>query len=144
MENNWVLLQGHLCHTPNYAATRKGLHKVSFRLAVPRAMRTNRSALNVSSAEWLEPKLAELPPFNAKSDYVTVIIIGKPAWDFKQLDLQAGAAVRVEGRLRSWDVFPEPSESSDNASQGVPQLERRDYHLEVIAEKVDPLNDLPQ
>jgi len=146
MQNNWVMLQGLLCHTPNYASTRKGLHKVSFRLAVPRPVRAfiPPPAIPSPKADG-QVTTAELPPpISVKSDYVTVIIIGKPAWDFKQLDLQAGAAVRVEGRLRSWDFFPEQAEpSSDPATaEASPQDSRHDYHLEVIAEKVDPLDGI--
>jgi hypothetical protein len=143
MQNNWVLLQGHLCHTPNYASTRKGLHKVSFRLAVPRFARAVASTPTAPSSETegLVPA-SELPSPIIKSDYVTVIIIGKPAWDFKQLDLQAGAAVRVEGRLRSWDFFPEQTEASPVLATSPAQDSRHDYHLEVIAEKVDPLDSL--
>ena len=145
MPNNWVLLQGLLCHTPNYASTRKGLHKVSFRLAVPRPVRafTPPPAIPLPEADG-EMTTAELPPSSVKSDYVTVIIIGKPAWDFKQLDLQAGAAVRVEGRLRSWDYFPEQMESSSEQAEpsASPQDSHRDYRLEVIAEKVDPLDGI--
>jgi single-stranded DNA-binding protein len=145
MQNNWVMLQGLLCHTPNYASTRKGLHKVSFRLAVPRPTRSSAptTAMPSADAESLGTA-AELPSPNVKSDYVTVIIIGKPAWDFKQLDLQAGAAVRVEGRLRSWDFFPDQAESSlDLAAATEPsQDSRHDHHLEVIAEKVDPLDGI--
>jgi hypothetical protein len=154
MQNNWVLLQGRLCHTPNYSSTKKGLHKVAFRLAVPRPPRTT---AGIPSAQPFEPANdsadSVLPPLGSTSDYVTVIIIGKPAWDFKQLDLQTGAAVRVQGRLRSWDVFPEdarPPDSSvdapvrDNPDSSEPNASRsvvRDCHIEVIAEKVEPLND---
>jgi single-stranded DNA-binding protein len=145
MQNNWVLLQGHLCHTPNYASTRKGLHKVSFRLAVPRFARAVASTPTATSSETegLVPA-PETPSPTIKSDYVTVIIIGKPAWDFKQLDLQTGAAVRVEGRLRSWDFFPDQADSSAVPVTPVAtsQDSRHDYHLEVIAEKVDPLDGL--
>ena len=145
MQNNWVLLQGHLCHTPNYASTRKGLHKVSFRLAVPR---TARAAISTPPASSLETDgfviAPEAPTYLTKSDYVTVIIIGKPAWDFKQLDLHAGAAVRVEGRLRSWDFFPEQAESPVESlpPSASAQDSRHDHHLEVIAEKVDPVDGL--
>ena len=145
MQNNWVLLQGHLCHTPNYASTRKGLHKVSFRLAVPRPTRAAVStpAATPTETEGLAPA-PEIPSPTIKSDYVTVIIIGKPAWDFKQLDLQAGAAVRVEGRLRSWDFFPEQAETTSDPVPGISPTQdaRHDYHLEVIAEKVDPLDGI--
>jgi hypothetical protein len=145
MQNNWVMLQGLLCHTPNYASTRKGLHKVSFRLAVPRPTRSSAPtpAMPSADAESLGTA-AELPSPNVKSDYVTVIIIGKSAWDFKQLDLQAGAAVRVEGRLRSWDFFPDQAESSLDlaAATASPQDSRHDHHLEVIAEKVEPLDGI--
>jgi single-stranded DNA-binding protein len=145
MQNNWVLLQGHLCHTPNYASTRKGLHKVSFRLAVPRFARAVASTPTAPSSETegLVPA-PETPSPTIKSDYVTVIIIGKPAWDFKQLDLRTGAAVRVEGRLRSWDFFPEQAETASDPVPGISPTQdaRHDYHLEVIAEKVDPLDGL--
>lgn len=145
MQNNWVLLQGHLCHTPNYASTRKGLHKVSFRLAVPRPTRATVTTTTTPSIET--EGLAPAPEISSptiKSDYVTVIIIGKPAWDFKQLDLQTGAAVRVEGRLRSWDFFPEQADSSAESATPAAssQDSRHDFHLEVIAEKVDPLDGL--
>ncbi len=39
MRNYWVLLKGLLSHTPNYSSTKKGLQKVSFRLAIPRLPR---------------------------------------------------------------------------------------------------------
>lgn len=145
MQNNWVLLQGHLCHTPNYASTRKGLHKVSFRLAVPRPTRSSALPPTLPSSDAEGPATTtELPPTSVKSDYVTVIIIGKSAWDFKQLDLQAGAAVRVEGRLRSWDFFPEQMEVVSEPAAPTASLHdsRHDFHLEVIAEKVDPLNGI--
>jgi hypothetical protein len=145
MQNNWVMLQGHLCHTPNYASTRKGLHKVSFRLAIPRPMR---AVVSTPMAPGLETEdlapTPETPTPTIKSDYVTIIIIGKPAWNFKQLDLQAGAAVRVEGRLRSWDSFPEQADvvAESSTPAATSQDSRHDHHLEVIAEKVDPINDL--
>ena len=146
MLNNWVLLQGLLCHTPNYASTRKGLHKVSFRLAVPRPVRAFAPppAIPPPEADGQVTTAGLPPPIGVKSDYVTVIIIGKPAWDFKQLGLQAGAAVRVEGRLRSWDYFPEQMESSSKQAEpsASPQDAHRDNRLEVIAEKVDPLDGI--
>ena len=146
MQNNWVMLQGLLCHTPNYASTRKGLHKVSFRLAVPRPTRSTAPTPTMSSSEADGLVTAsDFPSPNGKSDYVTVIIIGKTAWDFKQLDLQAGAAVHVEGRLRSWDFFPEQMEVASEPVVPTTSLHesRHDHHLEVIAEKVDPLDGIP-
>ena len=154
MQNNWVLLQGRLCHTPNYSATKKGLHKVAFRLAIPRPPRSPAGTPPPPPPEpESDPADSALPPLSSHSDYVTVIIIGKPAWDFKQLELQMGAAVRVQGRLRSWDFFPEDArrsdapvmdaESRDDASAKEPSGSHptsRDYRLEVIAEKVDPLD----
>ena len=160
MPNNWVLLQGRLCHSPNYSATRRGLHKVAFRLAVPRPPRaTTGMPIDHPPEPTSHPAGSVLPPLGPNSDYVTVIIIGKPAWDFKQLDLQTGAAVRVQGHLRSWDVSPEDVRTSGahrsdaQSSEGVLQDDGnsgeakgihpmpRDYRIEVIAEKVDPLND---
>ena len=165
MQNNWVLLQGRLCHTPNYSATRKGLHKVAFRLAVPRPPRTT---VGLPSDQVPCPPSnftdVVLPPLGSNSDYVTVVIIGKPAWDFKQLDLQTGAPVRVQGHLRSWDASPEETRTNDAHGSDarddppgtdVAVLDERDsdesksnhpnpreYRVEVIAEKVVPLNDI--
>jgi hypothetical protein len=166
MQNNWVLLQGRLCHNPNYSATRRGLHKVAFRLAVPRPPRTIAGMPPTDQPSWPPSDFTDivLPSLGPNSDYVTVIIIGKPAWDFKQLDLQTGAPVRVQGHLRSWDVSPEdvrtnnthgndvrndvPSsdaavldESDSGESKGTHPMPR-EYRIEVIAEKVMPLNDI--
>lgn len=144
MQNNWVILQGRLCHTPNYSATKRGLHKVAFRLAIPRPARTTSSVPPPPGPDNLST--APLPTLSPDSDYVTVIIIGAPAWEFKQLELRAGAPVRVQGRLRSWDVFPDQSESTGNLAaptmppEGKPNS-RRENRIEVIAEKVDPLDD---
>ena len=143
MQNNWVLLQGRLCHTPNYSATKRGLHKVAFRLAIPRPPRTSGSASPPPVPEHLAP--APLPTLSPDSDYVTVIIIGAPAWEFKQLDLQVGAPVRVQGRLRSWDL-PDQSKSPADPEEPIASPERtltsrRGNRIEVIAEKVDPLDD---
>lgn len=154
MQNNWVLLQGRLCHIPNYSATKKGLHKVAFRLAVARPSRSLPGTFAAQPSEIASATTdLEVPPLSAHSDYVTVIIIGKPAWDFKQLDLQMGAAVRVRGHLRSWDYAPEetqttdaPAQESESSADSISgdstdkHLAARDYRLEVIAEKVDPLN----
>ena len=157
MQNNWVLLQGRLCHNPNYSATRRGLHKVAFRLAVPRPPRAT-AGMPIDQSPEPPSYSADffLPPLGPNSDYVTVIIIGKPAWDFKQLDLQTGAAVRVQGHLRSWDVSPEDARTNDAhraedtvQDDGDPGEAKRihpmprEYRIEVIAEKVDPLNDAP-
>ncbi|MBI3913123.1 MAG: single-stranded DNA-binding protein [Chloroflexi bacterium] len=145
MQNNWVLLQGRLCHTPNYTSTKKGLHKVAFRLAVPRPPRSAAGTpASPMPTEDLEHTAILRLSSGHDADYVTVIIIGKPAWEFKQLDLKEGAAVRVQGRLRSWDI-PADSDSESPASEmetapPTPRhVPRRDYRLEVIAEKVDPL-----
>ena len=82
-------------------------------------------------------------PTGSEADYVTVIIIGRPAYEFQQLDLQMGAAVSVQGRLRSWDAPREETPLDDrleaNAQPGEKRVPRRDYRVEVIAEKVDPL-----
>lgn len=169
MQNNWVLLQGRLCHVPNYSATRKGLHKVAFRLAIPRPPRAT-VGMPAESAVWPSHEVAGgmLPPLGSHSDYVTVIVIGKPAWDFKRLDLQMGAPVRVQGHLRSWDVSPDDAsqkiarcadargngtrdpvaraaapildESAGEESKS-PHATPRDYRIEVIAEKIEPLDD---
>lgn len=165
MQNNWVLLQGRLCHTPNYSATRRGLHKVAFRLAVPRPPRTT---VGMPSDQVPCPPSnftdVVLPPLGPNSDYVTVIIIGKPAWDFKQLNLRMGAPVRVQGHLRSWDVSPDDARTNDvhgsdvrddapsaevvardDRDSGEPRVTHptpREYRIEVIAEKVVPLNDI--
>jgi single-stranded DNA-binding protein len=160
MQNNWVLLQGRLCHTPNYSATRKGLHKVAFRLAVPRPPRTT-VGMPPEAAPCPPSNFTDvvLPPLGSNSDYVTVVIIGKPAWDFKQRNLQTGAPVRVQGHLRSWDTSPDDArtnETRDDApSAEIAALDERDsgesrsahptsreYRIEVIAEKVVPLNDI--
>ena len=147
MQNNWVLLQGRLCHRPNYTATKKGLHKVAFRLSVPRSFRTAAGVPPPFAPVQENLSISRLPAASPDSDFVTVIIIGKPAWEFKQLNLQAGASVRVQGRLRSWDLAPDQVESpSDSAEPKMPMdgkpISRRDYRLEVIAEKVDPLDDV--
>jgi hypothetical protein len=150
MQNNWVLLQGRLCHTPNYSATKRGLHKVAFRLAIPRAARTSGGAPLPPTSE--NPASALLPALSPDSDYVTVIIIGAPAWEFKQLELKAGAPVRVQGRLRSWDVStdqrktpadPEEPGELTPAPEGM-HNSHRDHRLEVIAEKVDFLDGAPK
>ena len=152
MRNNWVLLKGRLCHTPNYSSTKKGLHKVSFRLAIPRPQRTPEET-TPPAPEGEDVPSTPLPPLSPDSDFVTVIIIGKLAWDFKQLNLQEGAAVRVQGRLRSWDIsvdkpgFPPPDvEPSHN--RPLPNGEataKRGGRIEVIAEKVDPIPEsLPE
>jgi single-stranded DNA-binding protein len=82
-------------------------------------------------------------PTGSEADYVTVIIIGRPAYEFQQLNLQTGAAVSVQGRLRSWDTPREDTPMEDrleaNGQPGEKHLPRRDYRVEVIAEKVDPL-----
>ena len=165
MQNNWVLLQGRLCHTPNYSATRRGLHKVAFRLAVPRPPRTT-AGMPIDQSPWPPNDFTDviLPSLGPNSDYVTVIIIGKLAWDFKQLNLQAGAPVRVQGHLRSWDASPDDALTNDTHGSDarddppgtdVAVLDERDsgesksnhpnpreYRVEVIAEKVVPLNDI--
>jgi hypothetical protein len=162
MQYNWVLLQGRLCHTPNYSATRKGLHKVAFRLAVPRPPRVTAGLPEAPLACPPSDFVAGvLPSLGSNSDYVTVIVIGKPAWDFKQLDLQMGAAVRVQGHLRSWDTYPReigPQDArggdrrDDRASAEVALREEsealpsasppsREYRIEVIAEKIETLDD---
>ncbi len=144
MQNNWVILQGRLCHKPNYSATRKGLHKVAFRLAVPRPPRTAGSGASVQTPGESDVTIDwPPPPIGSDADYVTVIIIGRPAYEFQQLDLQAGAPVRVQGRLRSWDKsHDDPSGDGESDTVGVPnekKVPRRDYRIEVIAEKVDPI-----
>ncbi len=144
MQNNWVLLRGRLCHKPNYSSTLRGLHKVAFRLAIPRPHRIPGSAAPPAPIGPSETSNeAPLPPPGTESDYVTVIIIGRPAYDFQQLNLDAGAGVEVKGRLRSWD---QPhSESSDgqvadaSGNDDVQRSVRRDYRIEVIAEKVEPI-----
>jgi len=74
---------------------------------------------------------------------VTVIIIGRPAYEFQQLNLQTGAAVSVQGRLRSWDTPREDTPIEEELEASVmsagKRVHRRDYRVEVIAEKVDPL-----
>ncbi len=144
MQNNWVLLRGRLCHKPNYTSTQRGLHKVAFRLAIPRPIRVPGSA--TPPPPVAEADISNDPPLPApgtESDYVTVIIIGRPAYDFQQLNLEAGAAVQVKGRLRSWD---QPrSESIDervadaSRDEDAKRSVRRDYRIEVIAEKVEPI-----
>jgi len=119
MRNNWVLLKGRLCHTPNYSSTKKGLHKVSFRFAIPRPQRTPEETAT-PEPEGEDTPSTPLPQLSADSDFVTVIIIGKLAWDFKQLNLQKGAAVRVQGRLRSW--------ISQSTSPGLPYLTLESSH----------------
>lgn len=144
MQNNWVLLRGHLCHKPNYTSTLRGLHKVAFRLAVPRPVRLPGSpvpAVPNAEAEPIRP--TPLPPPGTDSDYVTIIIIGRPAFDFQQLDLQAGAAVQVQGRLRSWDQPRHESsdeEDADPTGEGSEKrVVHREYRIEVIAEKVESI-----
>jgi hypothetical protein len=146
MRNNWVLLKGRLCHTPNYSSTKKGLHKVAFRFAIPRPPRTPEET-TAPASEGKDSPSTPLPPLSPDSDFVTVIIIGKLAWDFKQLNLQKGAAVRVQGRLRSWDISVDESrpsipdsESSDRPARPNGEVTvRRGGHIEVIAEKIDPI-----
>ena len=150
MRNNWVLLKGRLCHAPNYSSTKKGLHKVSFRLAIPRPQRTLEET-TPPAPEGEDTLSTPLPPLSPDSDFVTVIIIGKLAWDFKQLNLQAGAAVRVQGRLRSWDISIDkpgspPPDGEPWRNHSLPNGEvaaKRGGRIEVIAEKVVPIPDAP-
>lgn len=152
MRNNWVLLKGRLCHTPNYSSTKKGLHKVSFRLAIPRPQRTPEET-TPPAPEGADILSTPLPPLSPDSDFVTVILIGTLAWDFKRHNLEKGAAVRVQGRLRSWDIsidkpgsFPPDIEPMHNYP--LPNGEataKRGGRIEVIAEKVDPIPEsLPE
>lgn len=140
LQNNWVLLRGRLCHRPNYTSTKKGLHKVAFRLAVPRMPRSNSGAPQVPGESEPLPSATSLP-IGAEADYVTVIIIGRPAFDFQQLNLDTGAPVSVKGRLRSWDSPREETgiQNKVEAKALDKQVLRRDYRVEVIAEKVEPL-----
>ncbi len=150
MRNNWVLLKGRLCHTPNYSSTKKGLHKVSFRLAIPRPQRKPEET-TPPAPEGEDTPSTPLPPLSPDSDFVTVIIIGKLAWDFKQLNLQTGAAVRVQGRLRSWDISIDkpgslPPDVEPLHNRALPNGEAtamRGGRIEVIAEKVVPIPDAP-
>ncbi len=144
MQNNWVLLRGRLCHKPNNTSTARGLHKVAFRLAIPRPVRLPGSPIPpVPVAEAELTNEPPLPPSGAESDYVTVVIIGRPAYDFQQLNLDAGAGVRVQGRLRSWDQpRHESSDGEDPDSSGEGSEKRiahREYRIEVIAEKVETI-----
>ncbi len=142
MQNNWVILRGRLCHRPNYTSTKKGLHKVAFRLAVPRMPRSRNGSPQLFGDSAPIPSASPLP-IGSEADYVTVIIIGRPAFDFQQLNLDTGAAVSVQGRLRSWDTpreetrVDEESEARTLAADNHPP--RREYRVEVIAEKVEPL-----
>jgi len=142
LQNNWVILRGRLCHRPNYTATKKGLHKVAFRLAIPRTPRSNSGASHLPGESEPKPSAASLPT-GSEADYVTVIIIGRPAYEFQQLNLDTGAAVNVEGRLRSWDTpreeAPMEEEVDARAASAGKRVPRRDYRVEVIAEKVDVL-----
>ena len=144
MRNNWVLLKGRLCHAPNHTATKTGLHKVAFRLAIHRPKRSLEESAPPFPVEGGDTLSEPLPPLSADSDFVTVIIIGKPAWEFKLLGLQAGAPVRVQGRLRSWDIAVEKQAAfggapANHASSNGEAMAHRSGRIEVIAEKVEPL-----
>ncbi len=117
---------------------------MAFRLAIPRPVRLLGSPMPpFPVAEAVLTNEPPLPPHSTESDYVTVIIIGRPAYDFQLLNLDAGAAVRVQGRLRSWDQPRQKSADEEDADSsgegGEKRIAHREYRIEVIAEKVETI-----